>query len=214
MASPVALADCDVDAADLHLLLAPETRQTEPFSGGHIAVINPEKCISCGVCLARCRFDAVLTNPDESSETRFSIDPLACEGCGVCVWNCPVKAIDFPEEQNGEWRVSTTRHGPMAHARLNPGGENSGKLVSKVRELARSEATAAGLDSILIDGPPGVGCAVIASLSGASLALAVTEPTVAGAHDLAGILQLIRHFKIPSAVSANNGSKSGNDRAN
>ncbi len=203
LSAPVALADCDVDAADLHLLLAPTLQRAEPFSGGRIAIINPEKCTNCGVCLARCRFDAVLKSPDESTEAMFSIDPLGCEGCGVCVWNCPVKAIDFPEEQDGEWRISTTRHGPMAHARLNPGGENSGKLVSKVREIARAEATNAGLDRILIDGPPGVGCAVIASVSGAALALAVTEPTVSGAHDLARVLQLARHFKIPAAVCVN-----------
>jgi len=136
-------------------------------------------------------------------ETSFIIDPTACEGCGVCVWSCPVKAIDFSEKLSGEWYVSDTRHGPMVHARLNPGGENSGKLVTKVRATAREIAMEQKRDLILVDGPPGVGCAVIASVTGASLVLVVTEPTLSGAHDLSRVLELTRHFGIPTAICVN-----------
>lgn len=201
------LADCDVDAADLHLVLAPTVLRREEFRCGHEAIIRQKDCIGCGACLARCRFDAIrcVTKEtcDPQREHAFVIDPTACEGCGVCVWSCPVKAIDFPERLCGEWYVSDTRHGPMVHARLIPGGENSGKLVSKVREAARTLAEERKADLILVDGPPGVGCAVIASITGASQVLVVTEPTLSGAHDMARVLQLTRHFKIPTAVCVN-----------
>ncbi len=237
------LADCDVDAADLHLVLAPTILRREEFRCGHEAIIRQADCIGCGACLARCRFGAVVRIADREdgifsgaatvckkcddgcvrscpvkfsdmiqaiketcgpqNEHAFVIDPTACEGCGVCVWSCPVKAIDFPERLAGEWYVSDTRHGPMVHARLIPGGENSGKLVSKVREAARALAEERKADLILVDGPPGVGCAVIASVSGASQVLVVTEPTLSGAHDMARVLELTRHFKIPAAVCVN-----------
>ena len=203
LSAPIAMADCDVDAADLHLLMSPSQVKSESFSAGHIAIIRESECIGCGVCMARCRFEAVKKCVTDSGVAKFTVDPLACEGCGVCVWSCPTKAISFPEEKNGEWFLSNTRHGPMAHARLMPGGENSGKLVSKVRDIARESASAQGLNSIIIDGPPGLGCAVIAAVTGASLALAVTEPTVSGEHDLERILELTRHFNIPSAVCVN-----------
>jgi len=243
LAGNAVLADCDVDAADLHLVLKPTIRRREEFRCGHEAVIRQQDCIGCGACLARCRFGAVLridsgaddlwrgakTTCDNCAdgckracpvkfadmietmraagggrnEHGFLIDPTACEGCGVCVWACPVKAIDFPERLSGEWYVSDTRHGPMVHARLNPGGENSGKLVSKVRETARALAEERKAELILVDGPPGVGCAVIASVSGASEVLVVTEPTLSGAHDMERVLELTRHFNIPSAVCVN-----------
>ena len=200
-------ADCDVDAADLHLVLAPTILRREEFRCGHEAIIRQKDCIGCGACLARCRFDAIRcvtkATCGPQSEHAFVIDPTACEGCGVCVWSCPVTAIDFPERRCGEWYVSDTRHGPMVHARLIPGGENSGKLVSKVRQAARTLAEEREADLILVDGPPGVGCAVIASVTGASQVLVVTEPTLSGAHDMARVLQLTRHFKIPTAICVN-----------
>jgi MinD superfamily P-loop ATPase len=199
----VVLADCDVDAADLHLVMSPTLRRREDFYCGHTAVIRQADCIGCGACLARCRFDAVRKTDGGAGEATFTIDPAACEGCGVCVWSCPVKAIDFPERLSGEWYVSDTRHGPMVHARLTPGGENSGKLVAKVRETARTLAEERKADLILVDGPPGIGCAVIASVSGVSQVLVVTEPTLSGAHDLARVLELTRHFRIPTAVCVN-----------
>ncbi|MBM4090428.1 MAG: 4Fe-4S dicluster domain-containing protein [Planctomycetes bacterium] len=204
LAENAVLADCDVDAADLHLLLTPTIRRREEFRCGHEAIIRQADCIGCGACLARCRFGAVLRRGDGGAgESEFEINSTACEGCGVCVWACPVKAIDFPERPSGEWYVSDTRHGPMVHARLVPGGENSGKLVSKVRDVARTLAVERKTDLVLVDGPPGVGCAVIASVSGASLVLVVTEPTLSGAHDMARVLELTRHFSIPTTVCVN-----------
>jgi MinD superfamily P-loop ATPase len=147
--------------------------------------------------------EAIRETCGETGQPSFFIDSTACEGCGVCVTQCPVKAIDFPERVSGEWYVSDTRHGPLVHARLTPGGENSGKLVSKVREVARAIAEERKADWIVVDGPPGVGCAVIASVSGASLVLVVTEPTLSGAHDMARVLELTRHFNIPAAVCVN-----------
>jgi MinD superfamily P-loop ATPase len=206
LAENAVLADCDVDAADLHLVMAPTLRKREDFWCGHEAVIRQKDCIQCGACLARCRFEAVrMTDSVGGSPTFsvFSIEPGTCEGCGVCVWSCPVKAIDFPERLSGEWYVSDTRHGPMVHARLIPGGENSGKLVSKVKEAARALAVSYEAEFLLVDGPPGVGCAVIASISGATRVLIVTEPTLSGEHDMARVLELTRHFHIPTAVCVN-----------
>ncbi|MEI8140600.1 MAG: ATP-binding protein [bacterium] len=203
LAGKVVLADCDVDAADLHLIMSPTLRKREDFWCGHEASIRQKDCIQCGACLARCKFDAVRMADGNGGESSFSIEPNACEGCGVCVWSCPVKAIDFPERLSGEWYVSDTRHGPMVHARLIPGGENSGKLVSKVKETARALAISNQADFLLVDGPPGVGCAVIASISGATRVLIVTEPTLSGEHDMARVLELTRHFHIPAAVCVN-----------
>lgn len=204
LAENAVLADCDVDAADLHLVLEPEIRRREEFRCGREARIRQPDCVGCGACLARCRFDAVrMLGAGGAGEAGFSIDAAACEGCGVCVAQCPVKAIDFPERVNGEWFVSNTRFGTMVHARLNPGGENSGKLVSKVKETARALAKEQNRDLVLVDGPPGVGCAVIAAVSGASSVLIVTEPTLSGGHDMARVLELTRHFDIPAWVCVN-----------
>lgn len=203
MACSAVVADCDVDAADLHLVLAPRVRRRESFRCGREAVIRQADCVSCGACLARCRFDAVRKSDGGAGEARFEIDPNACEGCGVCVAHCPVQAIDFPQRVGGAWFVSDTRHGPMVHAELAPGAENSGKLVAKVREVARSVGEENGCALALVDGPPGIGCAVIAAISGASLVVVIAEPTLSGAHDLARVLELTRHFNIPSAVCVN-----------
>lgn len=193
------LADCDVDAADLHLVLAPEVLERHEFRSGREAVIRQADCIRCGACLAYCRFEAVRRD----GQGAFSIDPIACEGCGVCVRFCPVQAIDFPERVCGEWMISRTRCGPMVHARLGAGGENSGKLVSVVRQEARKIAGQDGHNVILVDGPPGIGCPVIASMTGSSAVLVVTEPTVSGGHDLQRVVQLARHFEVPAFVCVN-----------
>ena len=203
LASRPVLADCDVDAADLHLVLTPTVRERHEFRSGYEAVIRQADCVGCGGCLAHCRFDAVVMDANAEGNRRFTIDPVACEGCGVCVRFCPVKAIDFPERQTGEWYVSDTRFGPMVHARLRIAAENSGKLVSVVRQEARRVAESSDRDLVIVDGPPGIGCPVIASLAGASMVLIVTEPTVSGEHDLERVLGLARHFGIRSAVCVN-----------
>lgn len=197
------LVDCDVDAADLHLVLTPKVIERHNFYSGHEAVIRPEDCIDCGICLDPCRFGAVVEIDKACNGAAFAIDQIACEGCGVCVWLCPTKAIDFPERMCGEWMVSETRCGPMVHAKLGVASENSGKLVTQVRQQAHRIAEHENHNLIILDGPPGIGCATIASMTGASLALAVTEPTVSGEHDLERILSLARHFGIPSAVCVN-----------
>lgn len=197
------IADCDVDAADLHLVLAPRVRERYEFRSGNEAVIVQSDCIGCGVCRRWCRFDAVTMEKNAQGETVFAIDPVSCEGCGVCVRFCPVQVIDFPERLCGEWMISDSRCGTMVHARLGVAAENSGKLVSTVRREARRIAEEQGSGLILVDGPPGIGCPVIASLSGASQVLVVTEPTVSGEHDLERVLSLTRHFSIPSAVCVN-----------
>ncbi|MBN2369559.1 MAG: ATP-binding protein [Vicinamibacteria bacterium] len=203
LAEHAVLADCDVDAADLHLVLAPRILERHDFLSGHEAVIRQADCARCGACVADCRYDAVVRTIDASGSARFTIDPASCEGCGVCVHFCPAQAIDFPERLCGEWMVSETRRGRMVHARLGIAAENSGKLVSVVRREARRVAEEQGAPLILVDGPPGIGCPVIASVTGASLALIVTEPTVSGEHDLERILALTRHFAIPTAVCVN-----------
>ena len=196
------LADCDVDAADLHLILKPEIQHRESFSGGKEAVIRQDDCTGCGACLDHCRYEAIQEMEDAGGTT-FTVDPLSCEGCGVCVEVCPVDAIDFPQRTSGEWFISDTRHGPMVHAKLGIAEENSGKLVSMVRKQASQLARERGLGLIIIDGPPGIGCPVIASLGGASVVLVVTEPTMSGLHDMERVVDLATHFKIPVMVCIN-----------
>lgn len=194
------IADCDVDAADMHLILAPSVRERHQFRSGNEAVIRAADCTGCGTCLKLCRYDAVVAGYDGGA---YTIDPVACEGCGVCVRFCPVQAIDFPESLCGEWMISETRCGPMVHARLGIAAENSGKLVSTVRREARRLAEENGHRLVLVDGPPGIGCPVIASMTGTSRTLVVTEPTVSGEHDLERVLKLARHFQIPASVCVN-----------
>lgn len=205
LAENAVLADCDVDAADLHLVLEPDIQSRADFSGGNRAEIEPEQCTGCGKCLEVCRFDAVqkLAGGKDGEKARFRIDPIACEGCGVCVWFCPEQAIAFPPAVNGEWYRSETRHGPMVHAKLGIAEENSGKLVSIVREAARKVAAEQGRELVLIDGSPGIGCTVVASITGASVVLIVSEPTVSGLHDLDRVGQLAHHFGIPALVCVN-----------
>ena len=203
LAKRAVVADCDVDAADLHLILAPAVRERHEFVSGREAVIRPDDCIGCGLCLEYCRFGAVRSGGEATGKMSFSVDPVSCEGCGVCVRFCPVDAIDFPERLCGEWMVSDTRCGAMVHARLGVAAENSGKLVSTVRREARRIAGERGDPLVIVDGPPGIGCPVIASVTGASSVLVVTEPTVSGEHDLERVLSLTRHFGIPAAVCVN-----------
>lgn len=189
------LCDADVDAADLHLLMAPEIRQKTDFRGGNEAIINPDKCTQCGLCIDLCRFDAITD--------AFEVDPIDCEGCGVCYDLCPEQAIDFPVKTCGEWYISDTRFGPMVHARLGIAEENSGRLVALVRQEAKKIVQKNKIDLILTDGPPGIGCPVIASIGQANAILIVTEPTVSGKHDLERVGQLAAHFKIPAMVCVN-----------
>jgi MinD superfamily P-loop ATPase len=201
LAERAVLADCDVDAADLHLVLAPTVRHREEFRSGNEAVIRPELCRRCGKCAELCRFAAVHSEGDGGGSYR--IDATACEGCGVCVRHCPHGAILFPERFCGDWFVSDTRCGPLVHARLRPAAENSGRLVAAVRQEARRLAESGGFERVLVDGPPGIGCPVISSVTGASGVLAVSEPTVSGEHDLKRVLELCRHFGIPASVCVN-----------
>jgi len=203
LAGEAVLADCDVDAADLHLVLATEDRRIVEFRSGRQALIRQPLCAGCGTCFAECRFDAVRRMPSAGGDFRYHIDPLSCEGCGVCVQFCPEQAIDFPERMCGEWIISETRFGPMVHARLAIAAENSGKLVSIVRREARRIADECGSRWIFIDGPPGIGCPAIASVTGASLVLIVTEPTLTGEHDMERVLRLVNHFGIPALVCVN-----------
>jgi len=189
------LCDADVDAADLHLLMAPRVQERHDFKGGGEAIIDPEQCTACGLCRELCRFEAIAED--------FTVDSIGCEGCGVCVDMCPEQAIAFPVKTCGEWYKSDTRCGPMVHARLGIAEENSGKLVTLVRQEARQLAEDQGLDLIITDGPPGVGCPVIASIGGATAVLIVAEPTVSGLHDMARVVQLADHFKVPVMVCVN-----------
>jgi len=192
------ICDLDVDAPDLHILLDPAVQQTEPFISGHKAEIRQNDCVRCGRCAELCAFEAIAFRDGE-----YHVDALRCEGCGVCTKLCPQQAIDFPEGHCGDWYVSETRFGPMVHAQLFPGEENSGKLVGLLKTEARKRAREQKLETIICDGSPGVGCPVIASLSGASLAVAVVEPTPSGRHDFGRVADLCRHFRVPMAVIIN-----------
>ncbi|PSH04188.1 MAG: (4Fe-4S)-binding protein [Acidobacteria bacterium] len=198
------LADCDVDASDLHLLLEPRVIRREAFTGGSRAQIETEKCLMCGECQRLCRFDAIKSaSSDDGRQNTLHVDPIACEGCGVCAWFCPEKAITFLPAVNGEWFISETRFGPMVHAKLGIAEENSGKLVSMVRSNAKRIAEERNCERLLIDGSPGIGCPVIASVTGADLVLIVTEPTLSGLHDLQRVSDLTSHFGIPTMVCVN-----------
>ena len=187
--------DCDVDAADLHLLLAPKIRESHQFHAGLTAYIDSEKCTRCGKCREVCRFDAI--------EDVYTVDPISCEGCAFCNLVCPADAIEMRQNISGEWFISDTRFGPMVHARLGVAQENSGKLVSIVRDKAREVAEEQDQEWVLIDGAPGIGCPVIASLSGVDCALVVTEPTLSGLHDAERVIAVAHHFNIPVMVVVN-----------
>ncbi|MBN2126138.1 MAG: P-loop NTPase [Deltaproteobacteria bacterium] len=195
LAEKKVLCDADVDAADLHLIMNPKIRERHDFQSGHSAVILPDKCTQCGLCRDLCRWEAISDD--------FRVDPVECEGCGVCFYFCPESAIEFPLNTCGEWYISETRFGAMVHARLGIAEENSGKLVALVRQEARKLCENGDTDLILTDGPPGVGCPVIASLGGASAVLIVTEPTVSGKHDMERVADLAAFFRVPAMVCVN-----------
>lgn len=189
------MADCDVDAADLHLLLQPKIKERHDFKSGLSASLDKKSCQQCKKCLAACRFSAISTD--------FVIDPIACEGCGFCSYICPVNAIKMEECLAGEWFISDTRFGLMVHAKLGIAEENSGKLVALVRKQAKDLADKNNCDWVIIDGAPGIGCPVIASLSGIDCALVVTEPTLSGLHDASRVIEVTRHFNVKSRLVIN-----------
>lgn len=205
LAKDAVLADCDVDAADLHLILKPDIKEENEFSGGKTARITTDKCMGCGRCAEVCEFAAVITeDPTKTGlERKFAIDEISCEGCGVCRHFCPFDAIEFADAINGKWFVSETRFGPMLHAELGPGEENSGKLVTLLRKEAKNIAKEQNKDLLIVDGSPGIGCPVIASLAGADFAVIVTEPTMSGLHDLSRVAQLTKQLGVPAAVCIN-----------
>jgi len=199
------LADTDVDAANLGLVLRPQQEEVHDFTGGTIAVIDYSECIDCGICENVCRFDAILVPSMQNGSHRehYSIDSIACDGCAACVYECPVDAIHMEPQQAGQWFRSTSRYGPLFHANLYPAQENSGKLVTLVKQQARLFAMDNNFDVVIVDGPPGIGCPVIAAASGATIALIVTEPTTTGVHDLNRTLETTNHFNIPTFVIIN-----------
>ena len=195
LAKNAVFADCDVDAADLHLILKPEIKKTMSFHGLKIASINKELCTGCKKCFDHCKFNAI----DED----INITKESCEGCGVCEYVCPVDAIQMVDRDSGFSYISDTRFGPMAHAMLKTAEEASGKLVTVVRNNAKKLAEENKKDLVVIDGPPGIGCPVISSISGVDLVLVVTEPTLSAIHDLERILGVAYHFQIPAIVCIN-----------
>ncbi len=194
IAGEIVMADCDVDAPDLHILLHPDMKQTDEFISSKVAAIDADICTLCGLCKDACRFDAIEP-PD--------VNPISCEGCGVCEIVCPEKAITMHDKVSGHSHKSTTRFGSMSHAKLLPGEGNSGKLVTKVREQGQELAKEAGEEIILIDGSPGIGCPVIATVAGLKMGIVVTEPTLSGIHDMKRVLDLMSRFNVKSAVIIN-----------
>ena len=195
------LADADVDAANLELVLSPQPLESHEFIGGSVAVIDPTLCQGCGTCHDVCRFDAVLLPTPEREA--YAVDPIACEGCAACVYQCPEEAIRMAPQLAGHWFRSDSRYGPLFHAALRPAQENSGKLVTLVKQQARLLALDDGYDAVIVDGPPGIGCPVISAASGADLALIVAEPTAAGIHDMERVLATTAHFRVPALVCIN-----------
>jgi MinD superfamily P-loop ATPase len=193
--------DADVDAANLSLVLQPAECCPNEFWGGSLAMINPDLCQNCGVCTTICRYDAIFA--DLTGKQVQWIDPIACDGCAACVYACPENAISMTPQQDGIWFKSTTFYGPLFHAELFPGKENSGKLVTLIKQQARLYAQENHSQLVIIDGPPGIGCPVISACAGADLGLLVTEPGLAGIHDLKRVLGTLRHFHIPTIICIN-----------
>jgi MinD superfamily P-loop ATPase len=192
------LADADVDASNLELVMSPDQLEKHEFMGGQVAIIDPDLCEGCNICVDVCRFDAL----DDGSVPPV-VDPIACDGCAACVYQCPTEAIHMETQLAGYWFRSDSHFGPLFHAALRPAQENSGKLVTMVKQQARLLALDDGYDLVIVDGPPGIGCPVISAASGADLALIVAEPTAAGVHDMERVLQTTQHFGVPSLVCIN-----------
>jgi len=197
------LADADVDAANLELVLDPQPLETHEFIGGSVAVIDADKCTNCGNCAQVCRFDAISPCLPVTGSPCHKVDPIACEGCAACVYQCPEEAIHMAPQLAGHWFRSDSRYGPLFHAALRPAQENSGKLVTLVKQQARLLALDGGYDAVIVDGPSGIGCPVISAAAGADLALIVAEPTAAGIHDMARVLATAAHFRVPALVCIN-----------
>jgi MinD superfamily P-loop ATPase len=192
------LADADVDAANLELVLSPERIETHDFTGGSVAIVDQERCNGCGVCEQVCRFDAI-----QSTTNGYRVEPIACDGCAACVYQCPEEAIHMQPQIVGQWYRSESCYGPLYHADLFPAQENSGKLVTLVKQNARLLALDNNSHMVIVDGPPGIGCPVISAAAGADMVLVVTEPSSAGIHDMERVLQLARHFRLPTLVCIN-----------
>ena len=192
------LADADVDAANLELVLHTQVLEQHEFVGGSVAVIDRNLCAGCGVCAEVCRFEAIVAKGQD-----YYVDPIACDGCAACVYQCPERAIAMEPQLAGQWFRSQTRYGPLFHAALRPAQENSGKLVTLVKQQARLAALDDGYETVIVDGPPGIGCPVISAASGADLVLIVTEPTAAGIHDMRRALEMAAHFRVPALVCIN-----------
>ena len=195
LADNLVLADCDVDAPNLHLLMNPSVESTEDFLGAKLAVKDDDKCIDCGKCYELCEFNAITSD--------YEVNDLKCEGCGLCVAQCPTDALSLEKQVTGDLYRSQSTVGPMIHAKLKIGAENSGKLVSEVKERAEALANQNDYELVLVDGSPGIGCPVIASLNGVDGALIVTEPTQSGLADLKRVLEVVKHFSISAMVAIN-----------
>jgi MinD superfamily P-loop ATPase len=198
--SPV-FVDADVDAANLSLVLTPEISQTSEFWGGSLAEIDAENCLGCGSCVTVCRYDAVV--PDAHHKNIFVIDPIACDGCAACVYACQQNAISMIPQQEGHWYRSNSPYGTLFHAELFPGKENSGKLVTLIKQQAKLWAEEYQSQVVIVDGPPGIGCPVISACAGADLGFIVTEPSLSGLHDLKRVLETLNHFRVPTVICIN-----------
>lgn len=213
LAGKVILADADVDAANLELVLQPRLLEQQDFTGGKVAVIDQETCSACGDCQTVCRFEAIhtlspvlirsATRPSGEIGEGYYVDPIACDGCAACVYQCPTGSITMQPQVAGKFYHSESRYGPLYHANLRPGQENSGKLVTLVKQRARLQALDENRQLVIVDGPPGIGCPVISAISGADLALVVAEPTVSGVHDMRRALETLKHFGVRALVAVN-----------